>query len=301
MRVLVSGASGLIGSALVTALLAEGHAVGRLVRKERGQAGPGDVAWDIGTGWIDAEALASWDAVVNLAGYGVAQRRWTAAVKERIRKSRVDGTRLLANALAAAARPPRVLVQASAVGYYGDRGDAILTEASGPGSGFLSETCVAWELAASPAAARGVRVVLPRFGVVLSARGGALAKMLPPFRIGVAGRIGSGRQYMPWLALDDAVAVVRHALATDALSGPVNAVAPEQVTNEGFTRALGRVLHRPTFLAMPAFAARLAFGQMADEALLASLRVAPGRLVAGGFRFRHPALEPALRSILSLA
>jgi len=300
MRVLVSGASGLIGSALMPALAAEGHAVGRLVRKETGQPGPGDVAWDVGTGWIDAAALGSWDAVVSLAGFSVASRRWTDSVKKRIRGSRVDGARLLARALAASARPPRVLVQASAVGYYGDRGDEILAETSRPGRGFLAETCVAWEQAAAPAAARGVRVVFLRFGVVLSARGGALAKLLPPFRLGLAGRIGSGRQYMPWLALDDAAAIVRHALATDALSGPVNAVAPEQVTNAEFTRALARVLRRPAVLPLPAFAARLAFGQMADEALLASQRVAPERLAAGGFHFRHPDLEPALRSILSL-
>ncbi|HYV86130.1 MAG TPA: TIGR01777 family oxidoreductase [Patescibacteria group bacterium] len=300
MRVLVSGASGLIGSALMPALAAEGHAAGRLVRKETGQPGPGDVAWDVGTGWIDAAALGSWDAVVSLAGFSVASRRWTDTVKKQIRGSRVDGARLLARALAASARPPRVLVQASAVGYYGDRGDEILAETSRPGRGFLAETCVAWEQAAAPAAARGVRVVFLRFGVVLSARGGALAKLLPPFRLGLAGRIGSGRQYMPWLALDDAVAIVRHALATDALSGPVNAVAPEQVTNAEFTRALARVLRRPAILPLPAFAARLAFGQMADEALLASQRVAPERLAAGGFHFRHPDLEPALRSILSL-
>lgn len=309
MRILVSGASGLIGTALAPALVAEGHTVGRLVRPETGRAGPDDVAWDIGAGTIDAPALARFDAVVHLAGAGVAALRWTAAVRERIRASRIDSARLLARAIAAQERPPRVLVQASAVGYYGDRGDEILTETSAPGRGFLSRTCVDWEAAAAPAAARGVRVVLLRFGVIFAARGGALAKMLPAFRLGIAGRIGSGRQYMPWLALDDAVGIVRHALLAEAppdgaqpagaLSGPVNAVAPEQVTNAGFTRALGRVLHRPTLLPLPALAARLALGEVADEMLLASLRVVPERLVAGGYRFRQPSLEPALESILS--
>jgi uncharacterized protein (TIGR01777 family) len=314
MKILVSGASGLIGTALTPALVAEGHAVGRLMRPEAGRAGPGDVAWDIGAGTIDAAALAGFDAVVHLAGASVAALRWTAAVRERIRASRIDSARLLAREIAALERPPRVLVQASAVGYYGDRGDEVLTESNAAGSGFLPRTCADWEAAAAPAAARGVRVVFLRFGVVLSARGGALAKMLPAFRLGIAGRIGGGRQYMPWLALDDAVGIVRHALfagaseagahpagapAAGALAGPVNAVAPEQVTNAEFTHALGRVLHRPTLLPLPAFAARLALGDVADELLLASLRVVPQRLVTAGYVFRYPALEPALRGILS--
>jgi uncharacterized protein (TIGR01777 family) len=299
MKILVSGASGLIGTALLPALRAEGHSVGRLVRPEAGRAGPGDVAWDIGAGTLDAAALARFDAVVHLAGASVAALRWTTAVRERIRASRIDSARLLARAIAAQERPPRVLVQASAVGYYGDRGDEILTESSAPGSGFLSRTCIDWEAAAAPAAARGVRVVFLRFGVVLSARGGALAKMLPVFRLGIAGRIGGGRQFMPWLALDDAVGIVRHAILAEALAGPVNAVAPEQVTNAGFTRTLGRVLRRPTLIPLPAFAARLALGDVADEMLLASLRVVPERLAAGGCLFRHPSLEPALESILS--
>jgi hypothetical protein len=318
MKILVSGASGLIGTALSPALMAEGHTVGRLVRPEAGRAGPGDVAWDIGAGTIDTAALAGFDAVVHLAGATVATLRWTSSVRERIRASRIDSARLLARAIAAQERPPRVLVQASAVGYYGDRGDEFLTETSAPGNGFLPRACADWEAAAAPAAARGVRVVFLRFGVVLSARGGALAKMLPAFRLGIAGRIGSGRQYMPWLALDDAVGIVRHALLAGAppggapagvvtgatrgaLAGPVNAVAPEQVTNAEFTRALGRVLHRPTLLPLPAFAARLALGDVADELLLASARAVPEKLAAGGYVFRQPSLEPALRSILSVA
>jgi len=299
MKILVSGASGLIGTALLPALRAEGHTVGRLVRPEAGRAGPGDVAWDIGAGTIDVAALARFDAVVHLAGASVAALRWTTAVRQRIRASRIDSARLLARAIAAQERPPRVLVQASAVGYYGDRGDEILTETSAPGRGFLSRVCIDWEAEAAPAASRGVRGVFLRFGVVLSARGGALAKMLPVFRLGIAGRIGGGRQFMPWLALDDAVGIVRHALTNDALAGPANAVAPEQVTNAGFTRALGRVLRRPTLVPLPAFAARLALGDVADEMLLASLRVVPERLAAGGYLFRHPSLEPALESILS--
>jgi len=303
MKILISGASGLVGSALQSAFAEAGHSVARLVRlgprRPRGSVATGDVEWDLATGHIDAPRMEGVDAVVHLAGANIAGERWTDGFKERIRHSRIDGTRIVAEAIAGLERPPRVLVQASAVGYYGDRGDEILGEASRHGDGFLPAVCVAWEAAAAPVAARGVRVVILRFGVVLSARGGALKKMLPAFRLGIAGVIGSGRQWMPWLSLDDAVGVVAHAIADAGLAGPVNAVAPEPVTNRVFTKALGRAVGRPTFLALPAFAARLALGEMADALLLASARAVPTRLQSAGYAWRHTDLEGALRAALA--
>jgi len=303
MRILVTGASGLVGSALVPALAESGHSVGRFVRlgphRPPGTVAPTDVEWDLATGHIDTARMEGAGAVVHLAGANIAGERWTDAFKGRIRHSRIDGTLILAEALARLDNPPRVLVQASAVGYYGDRGDEILSEASRHGEGFLPAVCVAWEAAAAPAAQRGVRVVFLRFGVVLSARGGALPKMLPAFRMGMAGVIGSGRQWMPWLSLDDAVGIVGHAIDNAALAGPVNAVAPEPVTNRVFTKALGRALGRPTFLPLPAFAARLALGEMADALLLASARAIPERLHASGYTWRHPDLDGALRTALA--
>jgi uncharacterized protein (TIGR01777 family) len=300
LRVLVSGAGGLVGSALVPFLTTGGHRVTRLTR---GRPRPGEdaVYWDPQAGGVDAGALEGLDAVVHLAGEGIASSRWTAAKKAKIRDSRVRGTRLLCEALARLDRPPRVLLCASATGYYGPRGDEVLTEESVAGAGFLAEVCRDWEQATGPAADRGVRVVHLRFGMILSPAGGALAGMLFPFKMGLGGKIGSGRQYVSWIALDDAVGAVHHALITDALSGPVNAVAPRSVTNREFTRALGRVLGRPTFFAMPAFAARLAFGEMADELLLAGNRVEPRRLLASGYPFRFADLEPALRHLLGKA
>jgi len=299
MQVLVSGSSGLVGFALVPALRSAGHQVGRLVRAGAGTPGPGDVAWDPAGERIDEAGLDRFDAVIHLAGASIASGRWTDSVKERIRKSRVDGTQLLSRALAKLERPPKALIQASAVGFYGDRAGQVLTETSPRGQGFLPAVCVAWEAAAEPAERRGIRVVFLRFGVILSPRGGALRKMLPPFRMGVGGVVGDGSQYMSWIALDDAVGAVQHALSTEGLRGPVNAVSPMPVTNRGFTKTLGRVLGRPTILPMPAFAARLAFGKMADALLLASLRVTPDRLRATGYNFRYPDLEPALRHLLA--
>ena len=303
MRILVSGASGLVGSALQSTLAAAGHTVGRLVRlgprRPSGTAGPGDVEWDLATGHIDAPRMEGVDAVVHLAGANIAGERWTDGFKERIRHSRIDGTRIVAEAIARLERRPRVLVQASAVGYYGDRGDEILGEASRNGDGFLPAVCVAWEAATAPAAASGVRVVILRFGVVLSARGGALKKMLPAFRLGIAGVIGSGRQWMPWLSLEDAVGMIAHAIADAGMTGPVNAVAPEPVTNRAFTKALGRAVGRPTLLPLPAFAARLALGEMADALLLASVRAVPTRLQAAGYTWRHPDLAGALSAALA--
>ena len=295
MNVLVTGSTGLIGSALVLSLTAGGHGVRRLVRS---QAGEGAVRWDPEAGALDTAALEGMDAAVHLAGENIAARRWTAEQKARIRDSRVKGTRLLCEALARLAQPPKTLICASAIGYYGDRGDEVLREESAPGTGFLPEVCRAWEGAADPARQKGIRVVHLRFGVVLSAAGGALGKMLFPFRMGVGGVLGSGGQYMSWIALDDAAGAIHHALATGALEGPVNGVSPHPVTNQEFTKTLGRALRRPTIFPMPAFAARIAFGEVADALLLASARVEPGRLLATGYAFRYPDLEGALRHLL---
>lgn len=292
MNVLITGSTGLVGSALVSHLAARGHRPLHMVR--RPPRGGDEIRWDIEAGTLDPSALEGLDAVVHLAGENIASGRWTAERKRRILESRVLGTRLLAGALARTDRPPRVLVSVSAVGYYGDRGEEVLDEESGPGTGFLAEVCRAWEAEAAPAAARGIRVVHPRLGMVMSARGGALDRMLPAFRAGLGGRIGSGRQYMSWIALDDLVGVILHAIERDALYGPVNAVSPHPVTNADFTRILARTLGRPALLALPAFAARLALGRMADELLLASARVSARKLEASGYRFRYPRLEDTL-------
>jgi uncharacterized protein len=297
MNILVTGASGLIGSALVASLTSTGHGVTRLVRSQPNSEGK-TARWDPMAGTIDASAFEGVDAVVHLAGENIAER-WTSAKKRRIRDSRVKGTQVLCEALARLASPPKVLVSASAIGYYGDRGEAILTDDSAPGNGFLSEVCRAWEAATEPARQQGIRTVPLRFGVVLSAAGGALAKILPPFRLGLGGVLGSGRQYMSWIALDDVVGAIQHAIVTDSLQGPTNAVAPQAVTNQEFTKTLGKVLGRPTAVPLPAFAARLMFGEMADELLLASARVQPVKLQASGYRHRYPELEGALRHVLA--
>jgi hypothetical protein len=293
MRILVSGSTGLVGSSLLPALAAGGdHAV----PLRRGGGGPGP-AWDPAAGRIDSAALEGFDGVVHLAGENIASR-WTAAKKTRIRDSRVHGTRLLSEALAKLTRPPKSLVCASAIGYYGSRGEEILTEESAPGDEFLARVCREWEAAAEPAVRKGIRVAHLRFGVILSAAGGALAKMLPPFRMGAGGILGDGSHYMSWISITDAVGAIRHALSRDDLRGPANAVAPRAVTNSEFTKTLGRVLGRPTILPMPAFAARLVFGEMADAILLSSARVEPRRLAQTGYRFHHEQLEPALRELL---
>jgi uncharacterized protein (TIGR01777 family) len=296
MNILVSGASGLIGSALVPYLANAGHEVIRLVRSQP-QPGERALRWDPMGGLIEESALEGVDAVVHLAGESV-EERWTPQKKIRIRESRATGTRLLSESIARLATPPKVLVSASAIGYYGDRGGEILTEESAAGKGFLAEVCRAWEAATAPAAQKGVRVVPLRFGVVLSDSGGALARMLTPFRLGMGGVLGSGQQYVSWIALDDAIGAIQHAIVTALLQGPVNAVAPQAVTNQQFTKVLGKVLGRPTIFPMPAFAVRLMFGEMADELLLASTRVQPAKLVASGYGFRYPELEAALRHLL---
>ena len=295
MNVLVSGASGMVGSALVPLLKSGGESVRRLVRDGGDEH---DVSWRPERNEIDERRLSSLDGVVHLAGEGIASGRWTAEKKARIRDSRVKGTRLLCEALARQSSPPRVLVCASAVGFYGSRGDAPLDEESSLGPGFLAELCRDWEGATRPAIDRGIRVVRLRIGFVLSATGGGLARMVRPFRMGVGGVVGSGRQWMSWIALEDLIGAIVHVLKAEALRGPVNAVAPEPVTNREFTKTLGRVVGRPTILPMPAVAARLVFGELADELLLSSQRVAPKRLRDSGFPFRWPTLDAALRHLL---
>jgi len=300
MKIIVTGSTGLVGRALVRSLLSEGHAVTRLVRGESQTfSAPGTTAvrWDPEWGTVEADALEGHDGAVHLAGESVAEGRWTEEKKRRIFESRVKGTHLLAETLAALKEKPRVLVSASATGFYGDRGEEVLREESASGADFLAEVCREWEKAALPASRAGVRVVHMRIGIVLSGEGGALEKMLTPFKMGVGGRVGSGRQYMSWIALEDLVGAIRHALADEQLRGPVNAVAPRAVTNEEFTKTLGGVLGRPTFLPVPAFALRLAFGEMADV-LLGGQRVEPARLKESGYQFKYPNLEGALRAAL---
>jgi uncharacterized protein len=296
--VAITGSSGFLGSALVSSLRNDGHRVIVLVRREP-RPGEDALEWDPPSGTIVPLGAFLADVVVHLAGESVFGVRWTAAKKRRIRESRVASTRRLTGTLVRLAKPPALLVCASGVNCYGsNRGDEVLTEDSPRGSGFLAEVGREWEAASAAAIARGIRVVNLRFGVVLDAGGGALATMLPPFRLGLGGVIGGGAQWMSWIALGDAIGAIRHALTADILRGPVNAVAPTPVTNAEFTRTLGRVLGRPTVMPVPAFAARLALGEMADELLLGSLRVVPARLQASGYRFRQPTLEGALRATL---
>ncbi len=294
MQIAITGASGLVGSTLVPLLTTGGHHVTKVVRREPAE---GEATWDP-DGEFDAAPLDGIDAVVHLAGENIAASRWSAKVKEKIRTSRVQGTRVLCEGLAKMQNPPKVLVCASAIGFYGDRCDEELNEESANGTGFLADVAQQWEAATQPARDAGIRVVNLRFGVILSPKDGALAKMLLPFKLGGGGRVGSGKQYWSWISIDDAAGAVHHALMTDSLSGPVNAVAPNPVTNGEFTKTLGRVLNRPTVVPMPAFAARLALGEMADELLLASIRVEPQKLRRSGYEFRQPTLEAALRHLL---
>jgi uncharacterized protein (TIGR01777 family) len=297
MFVAITGSSGLVGKALADALEADGHSVRRLVRRATRDE-EREIGWDPVAGTIESAKLSGIDGIVHLAGENLAAHRWNEATKARIRDSRIQSTSLLCRTLAGLASKPSVLVSASAVGYYGDRGDEPVDEASPPGCGFLAELCEQWEAETHPARDADIRVVNLRLGVVLTPEGGALAKMLTPFKLGLGGIIGSGRQYVSWISLDDAVRVIQFALAAAALCGPVNAVAPQPVTNREFTKALGRVLGRPTIFPMPALAARSIFGEMADETLLASARVEPRVLAASEFDFKHPQLEPALRQLL---
>jgi uncharacterized protein (TIGR01777 family) len=301
MKVAISGSTGLIGSALVPFLTTGGHHVIRLVRQiEKGPTdGTTSVVWDPAEGKLDPDSLEGVDAVVHLAGENIAKGRWTAAKKVRIRESRVQGTSLLARTIAAMPNPPRVFFSASAVGYYpDDQGDRRWTEFDQPGRGFLAEVCQAWEAAAQPARDAAIRTIHGRFGVVLSASGGALTTQLPLFRLGLAGKVGPGRQFIPWIELNDLIYAIHFCLMREDVSGPVNCTTPHPVTNRDYTKTLGRVLRRPTILPAPALALKLALGEMAGPLLLSSLRVEPQRLLQLGFAFEHPGLEAALRFTL---
>lgn len=289
----VSGATGLVGAALSEQLHDRGDSVYRITRNSRVES-MHDLVWNTADGLINPQRLSGLDAVVHLAGENIAEGRWNDVKKARIRSSRVEGTRKLVEQMVRCEQPPQTLVCASAIGFYGDRGDQILTEDSPAGEGFLPAVCREWEEATSAARDAGIRVVNVRIGVVLSSKGGALQKMLLPFKLGVGGKVGSGKQYWSWISLHDLVRILMFAVDRQDLSGPVNAVAPNPVTNLEFTRDLGAVLHRPTVLPMPGFAAKLALGQMAQDLLLASARVSPERLLASGFEFDYAALPEAL-------
>jgi uncharacterized protein (TIGR01777 family) len=296
VRIAITGSSGLVGTALQARLAADGHTVVPIVRA----AGrPGTITWDPMAGRLDPTDLEGLDGVVHLAGEGIGDKRWTDEQKRKILESRSKGTTLLAEALAATTARPPVLVSGSAIGFYGDRGDEQLTEASGPGTGFLTEVCLAWEASTAAAEAAGIRVAHLRTGIVLAPKGGALGKMLPLFRLGLGGRFGSGRQWMSWVALDDEVDAIRFLLTHD-VSGPVNATAPNPVTSAVFAKALGASLHRPSFVPVPAFGPRLLLGrELADQLLFASQRVHPDVLIDAGYVFHHAELDDALRSVLS--
>jgi uncharacterized protein len=296
VRILLTGASGLIGRRVAAELNRAGHELLRLVR--RAPAAAGEFTWDPEAGTIDPEALDRVDGVIHLAGEPIADHRWTRRRKRAIRESRTRGTRLLAGAIAAAPRPPAVLLSASAIGIYGNRGAEPLDETAGVGDDFLASVCRAWEADTAPASAAGVRVVTPRFGIVLDAEDGALARQLPFFRIGLGGRLGGGQQWMSCVAADDVAGALAHLLATPSVSGPVNIVCPEPIRNAEYTRLLGRLLHRPAIAPVPRAALRLLFGEMADVVLLASQRVQPAALTASGYRFRHPTVQDALRAAL---
>ena len=296
-RYAVTGSTGLIGEALIASLTADGHQVQRLTR-DAGAARGDDVHWDISAGAIEADKLEGVDVVVHLAGEPIGAARWTEATKRRIRDSREQGTGLLARTLAGLEQPPRVLLSGSAVGFYGDRGDEILTEESGVGDDFLAEVCDAWERAAQPAIDAGIRTIHPRTGVVIAEQGPLIEKIDLPFRLGVGGRVGHGRQYVPWISLEDEVRALRFLAEHPELSGPVNLVGPEPVTNRELTKALGQVLRRPTVLPIPPVAIRLLYGEMGVTLATVSNRVLPARLLEAGFTFTHTTLVAALEAVL---
>ncbi len=295
MKVAITGSSGLIGPNLVSFLSKKNITVSKILREN-----PNDnyISWKPEGGDWDTAFADGIDGIVHLAGENIASGRWTKPKKEKIRNSRIEGTKKLCEHILKLPTPPAVFVCASAIGYYGDRGMEFLNEGSSRGSGFLPDVCLGWEEAANIVSKAGIRVVNVRFGVVLSKDGGALAKMLTPFKIGMGGKIGSGTQHMSWVAMDDVTGAIHHALVTDSLSGAINVTAPNPVTNREFTNTLGRVLNRPTLMPMPAFAARLAFGEMANDLLLASTKVAPKRLSDSGYEFQYPELENALKHVL---
>ena len=297
MKIVVSGASGLVGSALVPSLEAAGHEVVRLVRTSIRNA-PGESVWDPSASTLDPVIIDGTDAVINLNGHSIAEGRWNSVVKEELRSSRLDSTRTLADSIGSAENPPGLLINASAVGYYGDRGDEILDESSAIGDGFLAELSRDWEEEALAARSKLTRVAVLRLGVVV-ARGGALRRMLTPFKLGVGGPIGSGRQFWPWIGIEDVCGIIKFILDHKEVEGPVNAVSPQEIRCSDFARTLGQVLSRPTFMPLPSFAARLALGEMADSLLLASQRVRPQVLEDHGYAFRRPSLDGAIRSALS--
>ena len=297
MKVLISGAGGLVGTAIADALRMDGHTVGQFVRPG-GTARAGDVRWDPASGTVDLAAMEGADTVICLSGASVGEGRWTAERKNVLRSSRVDLTRVLVDSLGRLKKKPRVFVAASAIGYYGNRGDEILTEASTAGNDFIAQLARDWETETIRAEAVGIRTVILRFAVILSAKGGALARMVLPFKLGAGGRLGSGQQWMSWVGLEDVVEIARAAISREQMRGPVNVAAPGPVQNVEFTRVLARVLHRPAIFPAPAFALRIALGEMADALLLASQRVIPEKLRAAGYKFRYENLEGALREIL---
>ena len=293
MRILISGASGLIGRALAERLRSVGDTVQTLVRR-RPKESESEIAWDPDAGVLDFSRLDGLDAVVHLAGKPI-DSRWTEATKKAIRDSRVRGTKMLAEAVSQLPTRAKVFISASAVGFYGSRGDEPLDETSAPGKGFLADVCRQWEEAAAPARGAGVRTVQLRSGLVLSRKGGMLARVLAPFKMGAGGVVGTGRQWISWISLADATAAIQYAIGAAELSGPVNLTAPQPVCNAEFTRTLGKVLGRPTLVPLPAFAVKLLLGEMGDELLLAGQKVLPRKLLAAGFHFAHPDLESALR------
>lgn len=297
MKIAITGSSGLVGKKITAELKAGGHDVVKLVRRVRNSAD--EYSWNPETEKIDAKAFDNVDAVIHLAGENIASKRWTSVQKMKIKKSRVDGTRLIAGTLATLEHPPRALISASAIGYYGDRGNEVLTEESTSGAGFLAAVCRDWEDAARNADNKGIRVVFARLGVVLSKEGGALKMMLPPFLMGAGGPLGDGKQYMSWIDLDDAVKAFIYLATASDISGPVNVVAPNAETNADFTKTLAKVIHRPAFFPVPTFGVRALFGEMGQELLLSSNRVSASKLVNAGFKFDYPDLESALKHELN--
>src|SRR5690349_15210194 len=290
MKILVSGSHGLVGKALISELTKDQHEIVSLVRHK--SAGASEIEWHPNQGSIDSESVSGFDVVIHLAGESIASGRWTDEKKRKIRDSRVNGTTLLSESVARSSKRPCTLISASAIGYYGNRGDELLNEESVPGNDFLAEVCVAWERATRDAEARGIRTVHARFGIILDPDGGALAKMLTPFRMGAGGRIGDGKQWMSWIALADVIKGLMFVIENHSITGPVNFVAPNPVTNSEFTKTLGDALSRPTLFPLPSFAARLAFGEMADALLLSSAKVEPKRLRDSGYRFKFETLQP---------
>jgi uncharacterized protein (TIGR01777 family) len=296
MKIIISGAGGLIGSAMTPFLEAAGHEVVRLVRPPQ-EAGPSEEIWDPASGRLDPAVIDGADAVINLNGHSIAEGRWSTAVKDDLRTSRLDATNTVVEAISRANEPPRVLINASAVGYYGDRGDQVIDEGSSQGGGFLAELARDWEAAALAAGSDRTRVVLLRLGMVM-ARRGALGRMLTPFKMGLGGPVGSGRQFWPWIGIEDVCGATEFVLEHDDIEGPVNLVSPQELRCSEFAQTLGHVLHRPAFMPMPAFAARFALGEMAEALLLASARVRPKVLENAGYKYRAPSLDRAIRAAL---